>query len=208
VEERSEDASSNHIYIFLGGVSPRDQPKASNLTYLSTICYANIKPSMNHAQLAFNILCKSSLYLLPTSTDISQLVSVKVVRSPSLLHLSNSHRPTLTFPPQPGLHSLPEPLAELSGPQFWVPSSTASSPRLTLPPFQMLPPKLACQALRSLLYLKLSRPVLDSQISREFRQQSWQQQRTRVRKVMRQLTDWLGRVSFHLWCWLSSQLCS
>lgn len=163
---------------------------------------------MNHAQLAFNILCKSSLYLLPTSTDISQLVSAKVDRSPSLLHLSNSQRPTLTSPPQPVLHSLPEQLAELSGPQFSIPSLIASSSRLMLPPFQMLPPKLACQAPRSLLCLKLSRPVLDSLVSREFRRQSWQQRRTRVRKVMRQLTDWLGRVSFHLWCWLSSQLCS
>jgi len=63
MEKRFEDAASDHIYIFLGCVSISNQIKDAKLTSLRTICYANIKPSMNHAQLVFNILCKFDLLL-------------------------------------------------------------------------------------------------------------------------------------------------
>ncbi len=71
VEERSEDSTSNHIYLFLGGVSTTRSDGEDLPNILSTICYANIKPSMNHAQLVFNILCKYIIGKSPTPTNLN-----------------------------------------------------------------------------------------------------------------------------------------
>lgn len=47
---------------FLGGVGQPNTPSEPKLIDKSSICYANITPSMNHAQLGFNVICERTQF--------------------------------------------------------------------------------------------------------------------------------------------------